>query len=518
MSVVISSENRLNSNTAMWQNPFIWVVIFVIITIPFWVTNMPPLLDLPGHMARYHIAQEWATSADLQRFYSYKWMLSGNLGGDLIVFGLKDILSIEQASWFVCLLTVLLTMLAIPVLSKTFHGSVQLSSFCALPLVYHNFYFWGFVNFNLGVAFTLLSLALWHKMRATQFKRTIFFIPIAFIIWLTHSLGWALLLLFVSMLELERIWREAKIKSPQAWLGIAARITPLMIPLIFLVIWRTQDGVSLGYYHEGVIAEKFSALLLFLRSYVESVDYIGTVIILMIVITSWFTRHINISPALTWCGLSLFIGFFITPSYVLGSDYTDLRLVHIFILLFLVSIKTPALFSIKQLNSIGIVFLCYLFARTITITAQWNRIAQDTKQHLIALEKVPQGSRILAFQLKNCNDTPWKISYQYNHMMDLAIIKRNAFVNAQWPVRSALPSRPVYNQDTGFGGNPSQYIWEDSCVPKTGKLLKNVLPNFPRDRFDFVWLIRSNFRITPIPKDLTLVYKDFETELYAVKR
>jgi hypothetical protein len=517
MNPTLSSENETTSHTLLWQSTLIWIIIFIGTTIPFWMTNMPPLLDLPGHMARYHIAQEWASSPDLQRYYSYKWMLSGNLGGDLIVYGLKDVLSVEQASWLVCLLTVLLTTLAIPVLSKTFHGSVQLSSLCTLPLVYHNFYFWGFVNFNLGVAFTLLSLALWHKMRVTPYKRTLLFIPIAFLIWLTHSLSWALLLLFVGMLELERIWREKKLTSVQAWLGIVARIVPLMIPLIFLIIWRSKDGFSLAYYHEGFIAEKLSAMVLFLRGYVASADYIGTVVLLMIVIVSWRTRHMRVISTLTWCGLSLLVVFLITPSYVLGSNYTDLRLVHIFILLFLLSIKTPSLLPTKQLSIIGVVFLSYFFIRTATITWHWRSIAHDTKQHVLAFNKIPFGARILAFQIKNCNDTPWKISYHYNHMMDLVIIKRNAFVNAQWAVLSSLPSRPIYNQDTEFGSDPSEYVWEDSCVPKTGRLLKNVLPTFPRDRFDFVWLIRSNFRITPIPKDLTLVYKDFETELYAVK-
>ncbi len=501
-----------------WQNPLVWVIITLAMTLPFWVTQWPPLLDLPGHMARYHIAREWPTSADLQRYYSYNWTFSGNLAGDLFAFALKDILTAEQVSWLFSLLTIIFLTLAIPFISKTFHGSVQISSILALPLAYTNIYLWGFVNYHASVVLALFSLAFWYRLKDRIIYRALLFLPVSFCVWISHSLGWALLLLFIFCVELERMYTQKQLLDIRHILQTFFSVLPALMPVVFLIMWRSSDGVSLFYYHEGTVSEKLFALMHFLRGYSSAIDFIGTFSILMLLIWALRSPHIRFSRPLASCGIVLAIGFFITPSYVLGSAYTDIRLVYVFIILLLVSIKTPGHISLKILTFAGGAFLTYAFVRVLVITLAWQKIATATQSHLKALDMVPIGSRILSFQIKNCSDALWEVDYQYNHLADFSIVRKNAFVNSQWAVRSALPAKPIYNQDTEFGANPSHYLWEGNCAPKGGKSLKNVLPTFPRDRFDFVWLIRSDLRKTPIPRDLELVFQDFETELYRINK
>jgi hypothetical protein len=515
----MKSQNILNwNNRPLWQQPVVWMFIVILMTVPFWVTQWPPLLDLPGHMARYHMARELPNSADLQRYYSYDWIFSGNLAGDLFAYGLRSILSVEQASWLFSLLTIVFLTIAIPFISKSFHGSVQISALIALPLVYTNIYLWGFVNYNASVVLALFGLAFWQRLKDRVLFRSFLFLPISIGVWLGHSLGWALMLLFIACIEAERLYQEKRLASLVQVFQTACGILPLLVPLFFLFIWRSNDGVSLFYYHEGTIAEKLFALMHFLRGYSSPIDFIGTFSILMLLIWALRSPHVQFSRPIAACGIALAIGFAVTPSYVLGSAYTDIRFVYVFMILLLISIKTPDHVSGKMLNLASAAFLTYTFVRIVGITLAWKNIAAATQSHLKALEQVPMGARILSFQIKDCTDAKWEVDYQYNHLADFSIVRRNAFVNSQWAVRRALPAQPIYNQDTEFGANPSHYIWEGNCAAKGGKTLKDTLPTFPRDRFDFVWLIRSDLRRTPIPSDLVLVFQDFETELYRITK
>jgi hypothetical protein len=495
-----------------------WLLIIIAMTVPFWMTQWPPLLDLPGHMARYHLARELPNSEDLQRFYSYEWRLAGNLAGDLFAYAVKNILTVEQASWLFSLLIVVFLILAIPFISKTFHGSVQLSAFVALPLVYTNIYLWGFVNYTASVVLALFGLAVWQRLNNRLLLRSMLFVLIGFCVWLAHALGWALMLLFIACVEGERLWRLSKITHFSEISKTVLSILPALIPLAFLIAWRSDDGISLFYYTEGTIAEKLFALMHFLRGYAGPIDFVGTFGVLMFLFWALRSPHIKVSRALALCGGALALGFIITPSYVLGSAYTDIRFVYVFIILLLLSIKTPVHISPKILQLAGASMLAYTFVRVCVIALAWKNIGTATQSHLKALDQVPMGARILSLQIKDCSDAKWEVDYQYNHLADFSIVRLNAFVNSQWAVRSALPSRPIYNQDTEFGANPSHYIWEGNCPAQGGKILKNVLPTFPRDRFDYLWLIRSDLRTTPIPQDLVLVFRDFETELYRVRR
>ena len=56
--------------------------------VPLLYPPIPPLVDLPGHMGRFHVQMELAHSPLLQRYYEYHWALVGNLGVDLLVIPL----------------------------------------------------------------------------------------------------------------------------------------------------------------------------------------------------------------------------------------------------------------------------------------------------------------------------------------------------------------------------------------------------------------------------------------------
>ena len=61
------------------------LALILLSALPLLWPDVPPLLDLPGHMGRYRVQLDLATSPDLQQFYGFHWQLIGNLGIDLLV-------------------------------------------------------------------------------------------------------------------------------------------------------------------------------------------------------------------------------------------------------------------------------------------------------------------------------------------------------------------------------------------------------------------------------------------------
>ncbi len=503
-------------DSSFWQQPVVWAAIVIAMTVPFWATTLPPMMDLPGHMARFHIARDIDASADLQRFYSYKWVLAGNLGGDIFVYTLRNILSVQQATWLLCVVTLVLTTTAIPILSRTFHGSVQASAILALPLTWNYFSFWGLLNFQLSIALAFLAIAFWKRLERRIILRAILFALIAFMVWLTHTMGWALLCLCIGMIELQKTHERRKLLNIKTVIQNFMTGLPILLPVIPTLFWRINDGASATTYRTGFAAEKFDSLFTVLRSYNRPLDSFFTILILILLIVTLRHTRIPKSTPLLWCGIAIGTAFALMPTEVLGSYYADTRMVPVFIMLLVISIATPTHYPEKYIK-IGLIFLLLLcMVRVGIIAYYWHQRDQKITTHLKALDFVPTGARILALQVNTCIDGGWAVDYEYNHLADMAIVRRNAFVNTQWQVHGALPARPIYNQDTKFGADPSQQVWDGNCMSKDTITLRQAFEYFPRTRFDYVWIMRSDLRSAPLPIDLKSLYADKYTALYQV--
>src|SRR5688572_24199008 len=81
----------------LWEHPAMLAAFVVLSALPLFWPDVPPLLDLPGHMGRYRVQLDLAASPALQQFYGFKWALIGNLGIDLLVELLAPLIGLEPA-------------------------------------------------------------------------------------------------------------------------------------------------------------------------------------------------------------------------------------------------------------------------------------------------------------------------------------------------------------------------------------------------------------------------------------
>ena len=92
------SDSRAGDDTAFWwEQRWALLAFMLLATVPLLWPDIPPLVDLPGHMGRYRVQLDFASSPELQHFYRFEWALIGNLGVDLLVIPLSKIVGLELA-------------------------------------------------------------------------------------------------------------------------------------------------------------------------------------------------------------------------------------------------------------------------------------------------------------------------------------------------------------------------------------------------------------------------------------
>ena len=119
--------------------------------LPLLWPDVPPLVDLPGHMGRYRVQLDLATSPFLQRFYTFDWALIGNLGVDLAVIPLARLFGLEPAVKLIVLAIPPLTVVGFLWVAREVHGRIPATALFALPLAYSYPFQFGFVNFALAM-------------------------------------------------------------------------------------------------------------------------------------------------------------------------------------------------------------------------------------------------------------------------------------------------------------------------------------------------------------------------------
>ena len=60
-------------------------LLMLLSVVPLLYPAVPPLVDLFGHMGRYRVQLDLATSPCLQQYYEFDWAPIGNLGVDGLV-------------------------------------------------------------------------------------------------------------------------------------------------------------------------------------------------------------------------------------------------------------------------------------------------------------------------------------------------------------------------------------------------------------------------------------------------
>ena len=215
-----------------WETRRFAILLVLLSIVPLALPNVPPLVDLPGHMGRYRVQLDLAESEALQRFYTFEWRLIGNLGIDLLVVPLEMLFGLELAVKLVVLSIPPLTVAGLLLIAQVVHKGLPPTAALTLPFAYAFPFHFGFVNFCLSVALALLSFALWRwlAIKGRLRLRAAIFLPLSIILWVVHTFGWGVLGVLAYAAEMVRHRDEGK-SWFRAWYLAAFDCLPLIFDL-----------------------------------------------------------------------------------------------------------------------------------------------------------------------------------------------------------------------------------------------------------------------------------------------
>ncbi len=471
--------------TAWWQRRGVIAAIHAVAIIPLLWPSLPPLTDLPGHAARWHIAMARADSP-LLRFYAIDWRLIGNLGTDLLAIPLAHAIGISGAAKLIAILIVGLTVAGMLLLAREVHGRIPPTALFAVPFAYGWPFQMGFLNFALAQALALFALTLWIRLGKTgRFRlRAALFAPIGVLMWIAHSAGWGLFGLMAFGAELARR-REAEERWPAAIGSALLACLPLALPALIMIANAPPPGSRAGETGDWFnILAKFLWIISALRDRWAWFDIGAIMGVLLLLYIAARDRLLGYAALLGWPALFCIAGFILLPRLLLGGAYVDMRMMPMIWALALLAIRPPL--PGRLARGLAIAGLLFFTVRTAATTASFVLRDSEHQAELGALEAIPRGATVLALVYKPCL-TPWS-DIRAEHLPAFAIIARDAFVNEQWAIDGQQYLHIRYTKAAPFDADPSQLAYPSGCREQ-GHSLAEALATFPRAAFSHVWII-----------------------------
>ncbi|MES2441997.1 MAG: hypothetical protein V4574_04140 [Pseudomonadota bacterium] len=510
-----------------WQTRWFVLAAALLACVPLIWPTIPPLVDLPGHMARYRVQLDHAQYPWLTEWYNFQWSLIGNLGVDLLIIPLSKIFGLELAVKLIVIAIPALTVTGLLWIAREVHGRIPATALFALPLAYSFPFHFGFVNFALSMALALNAFGLWLRLaRLRKFVlRNSLFLPISILIWVTHAFGWGMLGVLAFSAELIRQhderrrpglpWREDFFEGwVVPWYQAALQCLVLAPPVILMMAWRSGDHVG------GQTGDWFNwrAKILWItqvfRDRWQLFDIASVGVLFLLMFKAIRDPNIQYSRNLGLSAVFLIAVFLLLPRIVFGSAYADMRLVPFLIAVAIVAIRPKPGLSIRGTATVAALGLAFFGARIAATTWSYALYSASYDKELKALDHLPVGARLISFVGETCYNE-WTMT-RLQHVPALALERRLAYTNDQWSMAGGQLLTVRYAAAKRFAHDPSQIVTDVQCPREWWRPIARSLVTFPRDAFDYVWVIRPPHYDPRLEQGLVPVWRDGSSVLFKI--
>ncbi len=472
-----------------WETRWAVAAMILLSVVPLLYPRIPPLVDLFGHMGRYRVELDLAHSPYLQRYWEFHWLLMGNLGVDLLIIPIAKLFGLEMGVKLIVLAIPAMTVAGFLWVAREVHGRIPPTALFALPFAYGNPFLFGFLNYSLAMALAFLAFGLW--LRLARLGRTrlrlALFVPISLVVFMAHTFGWGVLGLLCFSAEAVRQHDRGR-SWWAAGLHAAMHAGSLALPVLIMMFWRHEaSGGLTGDWFNWRGKRIFVTQAL--RDRWQQLDVASLIACAVLVgVTIVFRRRMGFSRNLAFSAIVLTAIYLCLPRIIFGSAYADMRLVPFIMAVILLGIrfrKETHLPSAKLLAALGLAFVLVRFGSN---TVSLALAADDQSAKLAALDQLPRGASVLTLVGVPCGGR-WA-QLRNSHLGAMVIARAEGFSNDQWRMAGSQLLRPRDQARWGwFGADPSEQVTPAGCGTGEHWPIERSLARFPRDRFDFLWLI-----------------------------
>jgi hypothetical protein len=500
-----------------WNSQFLLVAGSLLLTVlPLLWPTTPPLIDLPNHMSRYRIGLDYATSPYFHQWFDFHWVLVGNMGVDVAVTALAWIVGLEPAVKLVTIAIQLSTVAGMLWIAREAHGRVPWTAAFAFPFAYNFAFNYGFMNFLMAMSLALPAFGLWLCLDRLKRRRLRFalFGPIAMAIWFTHVSGWVVLGILVSAAELTTQFQTDRRVDRALWRTFVACL-PLLLPLLPMLGWLEASPGARSATDLPSFDRKLLLMFLSLRNDNGAIDVGSVAIAWLALACAVLLKAVRFDPRVTAAGLLLMLAYLVMPGTLMGAYHADTRIAPYALALLLLSFA-PDTTGDRSGRWLGIAGLAFFTLHGLYQTATYARLGAQWDEKLVALDHLPQGSRLFAFAQVGCIED-WDMPRD-DHLGRFAIVRRDSFANGTWPPPGSqtLVARP--HMIAGYQDDGSQIYVPRSCRGDWQKSLGQTLAELPPGRFNYLWLIGISPASWPHRAGLTPVWQGRDSVLYRISK
>ena len=497
-----------------WETRLFVAALILLSAVPLIYPAIPPLVDLLGHMGRYRVQLDVDTSPSLARYYGFTWQAIGNLGVDLLVAPLSKLFGLELAVKLIVLAIPPMTVAGFLWVAREVHGRLPPTALFALPFAYSHPFMFGFVNYALSIALAFLAFGLWLRLaRLGRLKlRAILFVPISFIVFFAHTFGWGMLGLMAFSAEAVR-QHDRGIGWVKSGIKAAAHAIVMALPVLVILNWRGKvQGPLMRDWFDPQL--KLEAVASVLRDRWLAFDFVSMLLVLGLLIYAIASKRLTLSRNLAFSALVLAAMFLLLPGMLFGSAYADMRLAPYMFAVALLAIRFRGEMHLGTARTLAVLGLTFLMLRVAGTTASLALAANDHSAKLEALDHVPMGARVASLAGRRCG-LQWALQRNV-HLGGMVIARRHGFSNNQWLINGTNLLTLRYREPGVFAADPSQIVWPNGCRSRSW-WIDRALRRFPREHFDYLWLIDPPPYDPKLVAELHPVWRGRDSVLYQVR-
>jgi hypothetical protein len=414
---------------------------------PLLVTELPPLLDYPNHLARMEVLAHGAGDPILSRMYATQWQILPNIAMDAIMPPMLDLMPLDVAGRCVIALALLLPFLGSVFLHASLFHRRSFWPLSAALVVYNELLFVGFLNFLIGLGLALIAAALWVRTLQRPIMRLATAFLFAIVIFFCHLIALAFygfLLVALEVALATEVWpgnRLITLPHPARLIGVAL---PFVIPA-FLYLQAPLAAAPATLYWGPL--EKVEGVFAGFTTYSFILDGAALVFAIGTIAWCWRTGRLSVARALLIAVAALCLLYPFAPFAAKGTGFIDQRLPPLASFLLFAG-TLPIGLSRRQRAIVSFGMIAIVSMRLLNIGSVWYRHGDDVAAFRRVIAPIEPGSRVLAVMV-TAHDVPDFYDGQPSsrfflfghsaimHLPALALIERRAF----WPLLFTAPTK-----------------------------------------------------------------------------
>lgn len=405
------------------------LILLAVTIAPILFVEIPPLTDLPNHLARLHILANIGTEPALQQNYQVSTALTPNVLVDWILTPLVRIWDVYDVGRLFVVATMVVTYLGVLLLSAQFFSRLTLWPALALPILYNHAFSWGFLNFSFGIGIALLSFALWLRLEIESVWRNFcILLVLSVILYLTHMMAFGTFAVIVSAYRLSVAHARGELWNKKFLARFAVGYSPFALAFLVFYLWLGEDGlVGERITAYGDLNSKIRAILSPTMFTGRLEDLLLFLVYLVLAISLIWQKRLILArntgaPLLCLAAISMAM-----PLSLFGIWGVDFRLPPVLLMLAIAATRPTGVDGPTPGPAISTIVCLMVVVRVATLWPQLEAADEQFVKFREASKEIPEGARVLA-TLDVTSDRLALPSKAYWHLVLLAVIERNVFV------------------------------------------------------------------------------------------